>query len=291
MDIARQLIDDGFCVLEDMLDVAALQQTRDVSMEAVLALSKESLDGARAPGTLIDSGKVPGLADCIGNPMAMAALEAMGFRDIGFYTAVVISKPPGGPRLYGHQDCMMWDDPRAYSDFSPMIFHMYYLDDTNRENGCLRLIPGSHRKWHELHEAGTAHTADMKRAEDMDDPRFGDYLGEVDVPINAGDLLIGASRLFHSTHANTSDKHRTVITIWFHPSFHDLQETTQSWVYHEFHTLHDAWPADALKKISAMIPDYHGSAEPMELNRQPDRAKMTNRNEAYRPGEPRSAFL
>ena len=37
-----------------------------------------------------------------------------------FVKAVVISKPGPSPRLYWHQDCMWWDDPRAYSDYSPM---------------------------------------------------------------------------------------------------------------------------------------------------------------------------
>lgn len=46
----------------------------------------------------------------------------------------------------------MWDDPRAYSDFSPMIFLMYYLEDTTPENGCLRLLPGTHRSRHILHD-------------------------------------------------------------------------------------------------------------------------------------------
>ena len=82
---------------------------------------------------------------------------------------------------------MWWDDPRAYSDYSPIIFLMYYLDDTSRENGCLRLLPGTHRRWHQLHEMGTAHTKDINRMEDEHDPRFADYPGEVDVPVGAED--------------------------------------------------------------------------------------------------------
>ena len=72
-----------------------------------------------------------------------AALEAMGFGGSRFWKAVIISKPGPSPRLYWHQDCMWWDDPRAYGDYSPMIFLMYYLDDTSRENGCLRLLTRS----------------------------------------------------------------------------------------------------------------------------------------------------
>ena len=271
---ARQLIEEGYCVLEDMLDAATLQHTRDVSMKAVRALTEEQLEATRAPGTLINSNHQPGLAECVGNPKALAALEAMGFGECMFWKAVIISKPGQSPRLYWHQDCMMWDDPRAYSDYSPMIFLMYYLDDTTRENGCLRLLPGTHRRWHELHAMGEAHTKDINRMDDGDDPRFLDYPGEIDVPIKAGDLVVGDARLFHATHANTTDEHRTVITIWFHPRFRDLEERTQSWIHHEFHRRHAEWPPEALERIRPVIPDYRGTVEPMEYNRQPDRARF-----------------
>ena len=195
----RQLIEDGFCVLEEMLDAGTLRHTRVVAMGAVRGLSEEQLEATRSPGTLINSNDHPGLAECVGNPKALAALEAMGFGGSKFWKAVIISKPGPSPRLYWHQDCMWWDDPRAYSDYSPMIFLMYYLDDTSRENGCLRLLPGSHRRWHELHGMGTAHTRDINRMDDERDPRFADYPGEVDVPVRAGDLVVGDARMFHAT--------------------------------------------------------------------------------------------
>ena len=115
------------------------------------------------------------MADLIGNPKALVALAAMGLTDCRFWKAVIISKPPGGPLLYWHQDCMMWQDPRAYSDVSPMIFLMYYLEDTSRHNGCLRVLPGSHRRRHPLHAMGVAHTPDINRMDDLDDPRFRSY--------------------------------------------------------------------------------------------------------------------
>ena len=84
---------------------------------------------------------------------------------------------------------MWWDDLRAYGDDSPMIFLMSYLDDTSRENGHLRLLPGTHRRWHQLHGMGEAHTRNINRMDDEHDPRFADYPGEVDVPVKAGDLV------------------------------------------------------------------------------------------------------
>lgn len=268
--LATQLREDGFCVIPNMADENLLKNTRACVEKALAEYDAEQRDNTKAPGSLIDSNFYPELAELIGNPRALAALAAMGLEDIKFWKAVIISKPPGGPRLYWHQDCIMWHDSRAYSDRAPMIFLMYYLEDTRRENGCLRLLSGSHKFRHTLHEMGEAHTRDINRMDNPDDPRFKDYPNEVDVPIKAGDLVVGDARMFHATHENASDEQRTVITIWFHPFFSELQEDTQSWIHAAMHGQHETWPEDALGKIAPVIPDYQGDVEPMELTRTPD---------------------
>jgi len=268
--LAEQLREDGFCVIPNMADETLLRSTRACVEKALAEYDEERREKTRAPGSLIDSNFYPELADLIGNPRALEALAQMGLGDIKFWKAVIISKPPGGPRLYWHQDCIMWGDPRAYSDRAPMIFLMYYLEDTRRENGCLRLLAGSHKVRHALHEMGEAHTKDINRMENPDDPRFHDYPDEVDVPVKAGDLVVGDARMFHATHENASDEQRTVITIWFHPFFSDLQEDTRSWIHQAMRRQHETWPEEALAKIAPLIPDYRGDVPPMELTRTPD---------------------
>ena len=264
-----QLQSDGFCVIPDVADEAVLERTRRCAARAVRGQGAERLAMTRSPGTLIDSDHWPELAGIIGNPRALHELERMGLTDVTFWKAVIISKFPGGPRLYWHQDCMMWQDPRAYSAIAPMIFLMYYLEDTSPFNGCLRVLPGSHRRRHPLHDIGEAHTRDINSIDDPDDPRFRDHDGAADVPVNAGDVVIGDARLLHAAHANRSGAQRTVITIWFYPLFSDLQEPTQRWFHDDMHRKHGDWPAAALAKIAPVIPRYAGSADAMEVNRQP----------------------
>ena len=265
-----QLKRDGFCIIEEMADEWLLNRTRACVDKALAEVDPERLAKTKAAGSLIDSYNYPDLADLIGNPRALEELERMGLEDVKFWKAVIISKPPGGPRLYWHQDCLMWQDPRAYSDRPPMIFLMYYLEDTVRENGCLRLLPGTHRHRHILHGMGEAHTREINRIENPDDARFRDYPGEVDVPVKAGDVVVGDARMFHSAHTNRSAHKRTVITIWFHPFFSDLKEPTQSWIHDLMHRQHANWPQEALDKIRPLIPDYRGTVEPMVQNRAPD---------------------
>lgn len=256
----EQLQKNGYCVLRDILDAGILKRTRHNSEAQVAALDAAHFESQRATGTMIDSIQMPEFAELFSYPAALEGLAAMGLEDLKFWKANLISKPPHSPRNYWHQDCLMWHDPRAYSAMPPMIFLMYYLVDTTRQNGCLRVMPGTHRRRHALHGMGEAHVGYINRMDHPDDPRFGDFAGEIDVPVKAGDLLIGDARLFHATHENQSDAWRPVITIWFHPFFSQLAESTQRWLSDSHHGLHEKWPADAKRLIELLVPRYSGTA-------------------------------
>ena len=268
--LKQQLVEDGYCVIPGLVSESLLDKTRACVDKALAEVDADRRAQTKAPGSLIDSNSYPELADLIGNPAALESLHAMGLRDIKFWKAVIISKPPGGPRLYWHQDCIMWQDERAYSDNAPMIFLMVYLEDTTRENGCLRLLPRTHRQRHILHDMGEAHTKDINRMDNPDDPRYLDYPDEADVPVKAGDLVVGDARMFHASHANNSDGERRLITIWFHPFFGDLEESVQSWIHMAMHKAHESWSDADRARIESLIPDYRGDVKPMELTRTPD---------------------
>ena len=266
----RQFQREGFCVIPKIANERLLKLTRACAKRAIATQKEERPDRALSLGMHVDSYAYPELADIIGNPRAFDELARMGLTDIKFWKAVIISKPPGGPRLYWHQDCMLWHDPRSYSEVSPMIALMYYLEDTSRHNGCLRVIPGSHRKRIDLHQMGVAHEYGINSMQDPDDPRFSVRADEVDVPVHAGDLVICDARMFHAAHSNQSDQWRTVITVWFFPLFNDLIESVQCFVHHEMHGKHKGWPVSAFEKIDRLIPHYSGKAKPMEIDRTPD---------------------
>ena len=260
---------DGFCRIPRILQPELLARLQEFSRSRVAALDDAHLASQRATGTMIDSIDMPEFAELFALPAALDALHGMGLSDIKFWKANLISKPPHSPRNYWHNDCIMWHDPRSYSSMPPMIFLMYYLVDTTRENGCLRVLPGTHRRRHALHGMGEAHVGYINRMDQPDDPRFGDFEGEADVPITAGDLLIGDARMFHATHANASDAWRPVITIWFHPFFSGLKESTQRWLHDSHHGLHAKWPDAAKAKIASIAPGYSGNAT-AEFTRKPN---------------------
>jgi hypothetical protein len=266
-----QLQRDGYCVLKNILDKEMVQRLRVYSRSRIATLDEEHLKHFKAAGTMIDSNNMPEFAEVFAHEPALKAMNAIGLEDLKFWKANLISKPPHSPRNYWHQDNMLWHDPRSYSSMPPMIFLMYYLIDTSRENGCLRVIPGTHRRRHALHSMGEAHVGYINRMEEPDDPRFGDFEGEIDLPVKAGDLLIGDARLFHATHANSSNDWRTVITIWYHPFFSGLVESARRWLADSHHGLHEKWPAESKKRIETVTPHYNGAATGF-ITRQPDPA-------------------
>ncbi len=83
------------------------------------------------------------LAELIAYPEMLAEL---GFNDPKFGHGRIISRPPHSRPLYWHEDVRFWIDPVSYTPQPIQVFLMYYLTDTTPENGCLRVIPGSHLK-------------------------------------------------------------------------------------------------------------------------------------------------
>ena len=110
---------------------------------------------------------------------------------------------------------------------------MVYLTDTTPENGCLRVIPGSHLKRHPLHDqVPPKSTEELRTYANPDDIVFQRVEGEIDLPMKAGDLVIGYGTLFHAAHSNQTDERRTVLTMWYYPDFVNLPENTQATVAH-----------------------------------------------------------
>ncbi len=153
-------------------------------------------------------------------PAQLAVCREIGLENLhSDEVLIILSKPTHGPPLYWHQDFMQWDSPRAATPWPTRIFLSYYLVDTTRENGCLRVIPGSHRTRHRLHDIlPDAHGEELQALEDLSHPAFADYADAVDVLLGAGDLLIADARLLHAAWPNRSDRRRTLLLAW-HDAF------------------------------------------------------------------------
>jgi len=279
----KQFDRDGFYVFQNILEPELIRRLTDYSLEALARWSVEHPEAAKnniATGSMVlidwqTAQQYDAVAELIAHPKMKTALVELGFAEPKFGHGKLISKPPKSPPLFWHEDGRFWNDPISYIPRPIQCFLMYYLTDTVPENGCLRVIPGSHRNRHPLHDvAQPEHGDELRMYTDPGNIQFRPAAGEIDVPVQAGDLVIGYGTIFHAAYANESDRRRTLLTMWYYPDFVDLPERTQA-------TVADAdaevyfWPDFSPEKEKLLQPwkmTYNGNAELIEQEWKPGKA-------------------
>ena len=264
----RQLDQDGYCLLENIIGDRMLERMREVTDEVLARTDETHFEEKRSQGSVIPAFEHPAMAELVTHPPVLAALADLGFVDPKWGSGFIISKPPHSPPLFWHQDGRFWDDPVCYTPQTIQCFLMIYLVDTMPYNGCLRVIPGSHIRRHPLHHSLTeAHGDNLGRMIDPQHLAYQRAAGEVDVPVRAGDVVMGSAQLLHAAHGNQSDQRRTNITLWYYPAFSEMPEAIQAFVAQE------SWPTTWYEQTRTMVeplrPVYKGAVEPIRHNRNP----------------------
>lgn len=257
---------DGCCVVPGVVEPARVAQLRAAADALGQRWSEKVGDTVLASqGSMVtvDRQRDPAFAELILHPGVHAALAALGYGPSSFTDGYVISKPAHSPPLFWHLDWYGWDDPSAHEPRPPQVFVMLYLTDTSVANGCLRVLPGSHRRRHPLHDVMADGHSELGRAENMDRPEFAEWPGAVDVAVRAGDLVLGDARLLHAAHANTTDERRSLITLWFQPGWLTLPAAVQATLAAKVQPLPDTWPEDLRAQVTALHPVAPVGAKPL----------------------------
>ncbi len=265
----EQLLKDGYCVFENVLDAEMLLSLRNISDKLLAEQSTEDKNLYYSSGSNIAVTEHPFFAELIAYPNTLAVLASLGYPDPKFSSGFIISKPPNSPRLFWHYDYAVWDDPDAFRETPQQLFLAYYLVDTTPHNGCLRVIPGSHMHDNPLlTELQEAHTEELTRANNLDGADFSTRPDEVDVTVKAGDLFIGDSRLLHASHANHSNDRRTLVSLIYHPDFQALSEPLQAFISQRMTAqIPEEWPQHAKNLMEPLSTRCEGSSEPLPWNR------------------------
>ena len=267
-----QLVDEGFCVLRGLLPADLLVRLRIVTGRMLDALGEEQKQRSGGQGSIFAiEHQDPVFAELIALPGAWQALHALGFSRPRYWSGFVIAKEPHSGPLYWHQDWPFWDEPVSADPLPHQLFLMWYLVDTRPENGCLRLLPRSHRRRCDVHDAiGTGHSDTVRHEDPATSPAYRRHPDEVEVPVRAGDLVIGDARLLHAAHGNATARRRTVITMWYLPRYDDLSEPLRAAFQERLYAAPPPdLPAEQLDRISPLLPDYAGSAAAAPWNRIP----------------------
>ncbi len=270
-----QLKENGYCVFDQALEKNVLEKIKRVSRQALEELTIEHRKNNKSQGSLILIADYPDFGMLIGNEELKEIFRKLGFDDTRFSSGYIISKPNNSPALFWHQDWWGWDHPLSYTVQIAQVFVMIYLQDTHPQNGCLRVIPRSHRSYHPLHLNQKAHTESVSRVEDPNDSIYNSLSEEVPVPVKCGDVIVGDARLIHGSFPNQSEDERTLITLWYHPHYNMLPGAMQSRICEIFHrkgvdTDPDGeesmtllkWPERFRKPIEALFPSCPEDAEP-----------------------------
>jgi hypothetical protein len=267
--LAGPLREDGYALFPGVLDqrlLDDLRKTTDALLDAYPAPERERFR-YQGSNIRIDE-RDPVFGRLIACPKTFEVFRSIGFTDPRYWSGFILSKPPHAPSLYWHQDWWAWDSVCSRGKEPQQVFAMFYLTDTRPENGCLRVIPGTHWRRIPLHDQlPAAHTEDTYYS-DSTSVLHARHPDEVDVPVKAGDLVVGDARLLHAAHANGSDHRRTCLTLWYFAHYASLPATVRASVT-KMAPQHRLVTDPAVLRI--LTTPYQGRAKGIRFNRIPGR--------------------
>lgn len=234
----------GYIVLEGLLDEDDLAPVRASMTEKVSQMADELLrDGliadtlknepfetrlARIFENLDDKvflrygrgwrDRLPGYFILMSNPKILDAVESLIGPEL--FSNPVYNVRPKVPKVAAgivpwHQDKSYWPDANA----NPVITVWIPLVDSTHENGCLHLIPRTHKKRVVAHEKETYSGTGY---EGLPDGYIQKHKKEIiALPMKAGSAVLFNDRLIHSSTANNSDGVRWSVDLRYQPTDQD----------------------------------------------------------------------
>jgi ectoine hydroxylase len=121
-----------------------------------------------------------------------------------------LKRPLEGSGFRWHQDSPYWTHACGHVDRLPNV--MLTLDDAHRDNGCFRVVRGSHTQGclpgiHDDTELGPLFT----------DPEYVDESAQVLLEVPAGSLIFFSPHSVHGSRPNESDEPRRALILTYQP--------------------------------------------------------------------------
>lgn len=235
---------EGYLVLERFLDDDDMEPARQAMIQKVSEIADEMLQAGSISDTLEDQpfelrlarlfdgksdedflyfgrswrDRIPGYFELMSNPKILDAVESLLGAEL-FSNPVYNVRPkvPGvaAGAVPWHQDKSYWPGANA----NPVITVWIPLVDATHENGCLHIIPATHKRKLVDHgaedysgtaykELPTAYIAQRKRE-------------IVALPVPAGSAILFNDRLVHSSTPNASNHVRWSVDLRYQPTDQD----------------------------------------------------------------------
>jgi ectoine hydroxylase-related dioxygenase (phytanoyl-CoA dioxygenase family) len=225
----------------DAAEVARLQEAAEAAVRRAEAAARNpalayQIDGNRyleADGTTIqlehapDATAIrvlepfhhldPGFEALIDDPRIVEPMcDLVGSPRVSLFTDKLnLKRPREGSRFRWHQDSPYWVFDCRHVDRLPNV--MLALDPASEENGCLRVVRGSHRKGllPGLRDEGILGPL-------FTDPRCFDLSAQVPAVMPAGSLLFFSPHTVHGSEPNRSGKPRRALVLTYQPAGHRM---------------------------------------------------------------------
>ena len=159
--------------------------------------------------------------DLCTSPKLLDMMESLLGPDLVLLYSHIMNKKPGGLRVAWHQDGPYWHrvEPKI------AVTAWVALDDAGPENGCMRVIPGTHQGHRDLGQV-LSDTPDLIQTRPYELPLDTvDPSKAVDIVMKRGDVSLHDSYLIHGSEPNGSDRRRAALTIRYVPSSTRIQNT------------------------------------------------------------------
>ncbi len=207
---------DGFVVPDYHLPDDQLARMRDALDRLCAANEHMTSDIMICPHLL--SGSTQGLhggqewLEFATHPDLLDMAEQLIGPDIILWGTTVFGKPAGsGKETPWHQDARYWPI-RPLATCSLWIA----LDDSTLENGCLRVIPGSHRS-REILDHATKDRGDLTLNQELRSAAF-DPAAAHDIVLRAGQVSLHDVFLVHGSRPNRSERRRAGYVLRLMPA-------------------------------------------------------------------------
>lgn len=195
----RDFHEDGFLVINDILDAAEIDTLRDACSEPEDIQWKTAEKTTHALGLTTRSNVFLDLAR---DPRIVARLRALLGDDIQLQHSKLAAQPAVADRggFAWHQDFAFY--PHTNTD---LVAVMVMLDDATPDNGCMRMIRGSHRNGLLNHMDNDGVFTGM-----CQEPKaWKDHVGDVvDITPRAGGISMHHCLMLHGAGANQSGEPR-----------------------------------------------------------------------------------
>lgn len=197
---------DGYAIFRDVLDADLMAEVQE-HIQWLLAHHPADRPEFLDFGPVRDD---PFWARLVGDDRLLDIASLFVGPEIALFASQYLIKPPGdGKEVLMHQDAAYWP-------LDPMEVVTLWLacDDVDAENGCMRVVPGSHRMGQQELRIRTDvdNVLSSEIAVDVDEDET------VDIAISAGDVEVHHPTMVHGSHPNTSTRRRAGLTIRYIPT-------------------------------------------------------------------------